>query len=59
MKDWTHLIDVVLYDGGPNHTCRAGKETERNFFQRSQVEADPTKSRVDEDVADRNENDER
>lgn len=52
-----HLVDVVLHHGGGNHGHGGETETEGHTLQRGEVDADPSKARVDESVQDRDHDD--
>jgi len=50
-----HLVDVVLYDSSPNHCNRTSKETGGDPLDRGEVDAYLAKAWIDEQIADRNE----
>lgn len=49
----------MLQDGGPDHGCHAGEETCGDLLDGAKIDAGLAKSRIEEDVAEWNENDER
>jgi hypothetical protein len=55
----THLIDIVLNNSSPDHGSGTGKEPRSDPLDRGEVYAYPAEARVEEEVEDRYENNQR
>ena len=54
---WVVGVDVVLNDGGPNHTSRCAHESQSDLPDRSESDALLAEPGIDEQIADRDEHD--
>ena len=52
-----HLVDVVLHDSSPDHGSRTGEEASGYPLDRGKVDAYLAKAWIDEQIADRNDDD--
>lgn len=53
------LVDIVLHDRGPDHPGGTREEAERNSLNGREIDAPAAECRVEEDVEDGDEDDER